>query len=268
MIDNEKELTIGDDSIHATHVQGGGRRFVVIVPPLFEEDARLRKVQVNLGRFLGGAGYDVLRFDYYGTGFSPGRYEDVTFERARQNLDEAVSYCRNRGAESIQLVGIRFGGYLALRALENGPVERVVAWEPVVNPPVYIKEVLRSEVATQMLIYGEVRQDRDRLIEQMRSQGRMYVEGYLISRDLYEQLAAGQAFKPGESLLDEGRVAFLYWQSKREQKRWASAGIRSQWVDGVRFGFNHIRYMEPRSDDLYRRTLEELNQDEKAPGTA
>lgn len=266
MIKNEREITIGGGSIHATHHSAGGRRFVVVAPPLFEEDARLRKVLVNLSRSLCDAGHDVVRFDYFGTGFSPGRYEDVTLERTRRNLREAIEYCRGQNADRIQLVGVRYGGYLALRALEEADVDGVVAWEPIVDPAAYAKAVLRSEVATQMLIYGEVRRDRDRLIEAMRTDGRIYVEGYLICSDLYDQLAAGTAFKPDGALSSANNVAFVYWQTRREHKRWSSGGIRCHWVDGVRFGFNHIRYMEPRSEELYRRTLAELRRDEEAPG--
>ena len=267
MIENEREITIGADSIHATHHSAKGRRFVVVAPPLFEEDARLRKVLVNLSRFLCAEGYDVVRFDYLGTGFSPGRYEDLTLERARQNLGEAIEYCRLNGGGRVQSVGVRFGGYLALEALDSASVDSVVAWEPVLNPAVYIREVLRSEVATQMLIYGQVRQDRERLIETMRSVGRLYVEGYLISSLLYDQLADGQAVDTDRLAAAAKDCAFVYWQTRREQKKWSAAGIRSLWVDGVRFGFNHIRYMAPRSDELYRQTLEELKRDAEAPGT-
>jgi alpha/beta superfamily hydrolase len=266
LIQNEREITIGVDSIHATHYCADGRRFVVIAPPLFEEDARLRKVLINLSRFLCDAGYDVVRFDYYGTGFSPGRYEDVTLERARQNLDDAIEYCRGSNAGRIQSIGVRFGGYLALGALAQESLDSVVAWEPVLNPAVYIKEVLRSEVATQMLIYGEVRRDRERLIEDMRSIGQLYVEGFLISSALYDQMAAGQVIKSDRLLADSKDFAFVYWQTRREQKKWSAAGIRSHWVDGVRFGYNHIRHMAPRSDELYRQTLEELKSDAEAPG--
>jgi len=268
LIKNERDITIGRDGIHATHYRADGRQFVVLAPPLFEEDARLRKVLVNLSRFLCDAGYDVLRFDYYGTGFSQGHYTDVTLERTRQNLDDALEYCQSTGAERVHLIGVRFGGYLALRSLDNKSVDRVVAWEPVMNPATYIKEVLRSEVATQMLIYGEVQQNREQLVKSMRSSGRLYVEGYLISSDLFNQLSDGQAIIPGETFADTGKIAFVYWQSRREHKKWSSGGVRSHWVDGVRFGFNHIRYMEPRSDSLYRQTLEELKRDDEASGTA
>jgi alpha/beta superfamily hydrolase len=267
LIHNEQEIELGPDKIYATHYRAEGQRFIVVAPPLFEEDARLRKVLVNLSRYLCDAGYDVVRFDYYGAGFSPGRYEDVTLERTRQNLDDAVAYCRGKGADTIQSVGVRFGAYLALGALGRASLDRVVAWEPVLNPAAYIKEVLRSEVATQMLIYGEVRQDRDRLIEAMRSHGRMFVEGYLISSELYDQLAQGQVVETDRLIADSRDFSFVYWQTRREQKKWLSNGVGSYWVDGVRFGFNHIRYMAPRSDELYRQTLEELKRDEKAPGT-
>jgi pimeloyl-ACP methyl ester carboxylesterase len=264
LIQNEREITIGGDSIHATRHTAGGRRFVVVAPPLFEEDARLRKVLVNLSRYLCNVGYDVVRFDYFGTGFSRGGYEDVSLERTRQNLLDAVEYCRGFDCGRIHLLGVRFGGYLALRALDCTGVNGVVAWEPIVDPAAYIREVLRSEVTTQMLTYGEVRQDRERLIEAVRSEGSIYVEGYQISREFYDQLAGGKVFKPGDSLAGENRVAFIHWQTRREHRRWSSRGIRCRWVDGVHFAYNHIRYMEPRSDELYRHTLEELRRVEEA----
>lgn len=262
MIDNEKEVAIGPDGIHATHHCATGQRFVMVAPPLFEESARLRKVLVNLSRFLCAEGVDVVRFDYYGTGFSPGRYEDVTLERTRRDLDSAVEYCRGAGAKDVHVIGVRFGGYLALQSLDHSSLARVVVWEPVVDPAAYIREVLRSEVATQMLIYGEVRRDRDRLVETIQSDGRLYVEGYCLSRDLYDQLANGPVVTPEALSSAVDKTGFFYWQTRREHKRWSTGGIRSHWVDGVRFAFNHIRHLEPRSESLYRQTLEELRRDE------
>jgi alpha/beta superfamily hydrolase len=261
LIDNEREIKIGADAIHAIHHRAGGGRFAAVAPPLFEESARLRKVLVNLSRFLCGEGIDVVRFDYYGTGYSPGRYEDVTLERAGRDLADTIAYCRDHGATRLDLIGVRFGGYLALGELENPLLSRIVAWEPVVDPAAYIREVLRSEVATQMLIYGEVRRDRDRLVEAIRADGRLYVEGYCICRDLYDQLAGGRVLTPEAVSRSTHKAALLYWQTRREQKRWSGGGCRSRWVDGVRFAFNHIRHLDPRSEPLYRQTLEDLTTD-------
>jgi alpha/beta superfamily hydrolase len=258
MIDNELEITIGEGSIHATHHRADGRHFVAVAPPLFEESARLRKVLVNLSRFLCSHGYDVVRFDYHGTGYSPGRFEDVTLERAGKDLEHALGYCHESGAVETHVIGVRFGAYVALRALDNTLNGRVVAWEPVVDPAAYIKEVLRSEVATQMLIYGEVRRDRDRMVEIIRDEGKLYVEGYCVCRDLHDQLASGSVVTPDGLTPNSGKTSFIYWQTRREHKRWSSAGIHSHWVDGVRLAYNHIRHLEPRSDALYQCTLEEL----------
>ena len=258
MIENEKEIELGSSSIHATHHCATGERFVVVAPPLFEENARLRKVLVNLSRFLSRQGYDVVRFDYFGTGYSPGRYTDVTLERAQTNLDEAITFCRQHSSKEIWMIGVRFGGYLVLRVLPNVPDVRVVAWEPVMNPAAYIKEVLRSEIASQMLIYGEVRHDRDKLVEIIRADGRLHIEGYCISSALYDQLSGGPLLDPDVLSPDADRTALVYWQSRREHKRWSSSDITSHWVDGIRFAYNHIRYLDPQPEPLYQQTLEEL----------
>lgn len=261
MIDNEREITIGSDSIHATHHLAAGDKFVVVAPPLFEECVRLRKVLVNLSRYLSSEGYDVVRFDYYGTGYSPGRYAELTLQRAQQNLADAIEYCKSQGASGVQAIGVRFGGYVALRAIGDDSVSRLVVWEPVVDTAAYVKEVLRADVATQMLIYGKPRQDRDSLVKTIQADGHVQVEGYCIGRDLYDEFAEGPAIT-AESLAPVAKKSsFIYWQSRREHKRWSSAGIRSHWVDGVRFAFNHIRHLEPRSEALYRQTLEELQLD-------
>lgn len=258
MIENEQNVEFGSSSIHATHHRAAGQRYVVLAPPLFEESARLRKVLVNLSRYLCGEGYDVVRFDYLGTGFSPGRYTDVTLESARRDLDDAIGYCRQNGADKVYVIGVRFGGYLALQTVDDDAVARVVAWEPVVNPSAYVKDVLRAEVASQMLIYGEVRHDRDYLIETVRSGNDIYVEGYRVCAGLYDQLIAGPALSPEAFQEHTKKIALVYWQTRREHKRWSTGGFNCRWVDGVRVAFNHIRQLEPHPDPLYQSTLREL----------
>ena len=255
MIPNEQQISIGPEAIHATHHQGDGEHFVIVAPPLFEEDARLRKVVVNLGRYLCAEGCDVVRFDYYGTGYGPGHYEDVTLERAAGNLEQTIEYCAAKGAKRISVVGVRFGAYLALGAAGRSDVNRVIALEPIANPAAYIKDVLRSEVTTQMLIYDKVLKDRDRLIEDLRTEGRAFVEGFCICGDLFEQMSSAPAIKPDEL---NDKVAVVFWQTRRDHKKWAAAHEQTHWVDGIKFAFNHIRYMGPRSDALYRVTLEGL----------
>ena len=258
MIENEEEIELGSDRIHATHHLAAGERFVVVAPPLFEENARLRKVLVNLSRFLSGEGYDVVRFDYYGTGYSPGSFADVTLERAQANLEDALAFCWQNGGEDVRVIGVRFGGYLALSSLERHPDLRAIAWEPVLNPAAYFKEVLRSEVASQMLIYGAVKHDREQLAEMIRSEGQLHLEGYCVSSSLVDQLGAGTRLDPDVLRPVEGRAAVVYWQSRREHKRWASSEINSHWVDGIRVAYNHIRYLDAWPEPLYQHTLEEL----------
>lgn len=258
MIKNELEIELGSDRVHATHHRAAGERYVVVAPPLFEENARLRKVLVNLSRFLSGEGIDVVRFDYYGTGYSPGRYTDMTLERAQVNLEDALDFCRQNGGEDVRVIGVRFGGYLALGSLSRFPGLRVIAWEPVLNPAAYFKEVLRSEVASQMLIYGAVKHDREQLVEMIRSKGQHHIEGYCVSSLFVDQLGTSPRIGPDVLSADADRLALVYWQSRREHKRWASSEISSHWVDGIQVAYNHIRRLDARPQPLYQVTLEEL----------
>src|SRR5690348_12970665 len=86
---HEDELFL-DDRIFATHHRAAGSTFTIIVPPLFEEHARTRKVLVNMARVLAGAGIDALRFDYPGTGFSAGSTAELTLAAAEAALKSAI----------------------------------------------------------------------------------------------------------------------------------------------------------------------------------
>jgi len=66
---------------------------------------------------LAAAGISALRFDHSGCGESGGRFEDVTLTRRIGELRAAVNHIRkNRGIESIALLGSSFGGDTVLFA--------------------------------------------------------------------------------------------------------------------------------------------------------
>src|SRR5262249_4657414 len=150
-----------DGGVFATHHRAESRDFVVVASPLFEEQARTRKILVNLARDLAGRSLQVVRFDYPGTGLSEGSHESLTLSGAVAALDHAIAYCRARGAERVLLVGLRFGASLALIAAPRLPLARVVVWEPVLDLAGYFQELLRPDMSSQMQTFGKVRHRRD-----------------------------------------------------------------------------------------------------------
>ena len=256
MIENESNIALGKMQSHAVHHKATGNHFVVIAPPLYEEGVRLRKVLVNVSRYLCERGYDVVRFDYFGTGFSPGDDLELTLSQAKEDLEQAVAYCGKHGAADIAMLGVRFGAYLALSSRINNPnVERVVAWEPITDPGRYLRALIRSEATSQMFIYGKILSDQEQLLQKMANEGQLYIEGYCVSSEFSDQL--NEAPVIDDKFLCEYRktTKLIYWQSGREHKYWLEKGFDSLWPQGVKIAYSHIRYLDPAPEALFKATL-------------
>jgi pimeloyl-ACP methyl ester carboxylesterase len=114
----------------------------------------LRRIAITLA----ANGYDVLRFDYYGTGDSAGEPEEVSLARWTDDIvlasDELLGVS---GAERVSLLGVRLGVALACRAAARAPavVDRIIAWDPVLRGDGYLAWLRWAEHARQPQRGGE-----------------------------------------------------------------------------------------------------------------
>jgi esterase/lipase len=95
-----------------------------------------------LAKQIARNGAHVLRFDYHGIGDSSGRVEQVDcLDVWANNVNESIEHLkRESGAETVMLLGQRFGGLLAGQtALERTDVNSVVLWEPVLKGASYLQ---------------------------------------------------------------------------------------------------------------------------------
>src|SRR5678815_2196063 len=90
---------------------------VIMCPPLGHEMLCTHRAYRHLAQRLAESGFPVLRFDYHGTGDSPG--SDLDEDRVGAwiaTIDDAIALMRESGAASIALFGMRAGGTLAAAA--------------------------------------------------------------------------------------------------------------------------------------------------------
>ena len=115
----------------------------VICPPFGHEYSSSHRTLRHLADALASCGVPALRFDYHGTGDSPG--SDLDPDRvARWRLDiaSAIEHARaSSGRTSVCLVGVRLGATVAAIAAAGGEVDYVVAWNPVVAGRTYVREL-------------------------------------------------------------------------------------------------------------------------------
>lgn len=120
------------------------RRGVVLCPAWGNEHLRAHKAMRRLAVLLADAGFHVLRFDYYGTGDSGGDTLDARPSEFAADARTAIEELRDVGGVTrVSLVGLRLGAMVAARAVAGRrDVDRVVLWDPVLDPAEHLEELL------------------------------------------------------------------------------------------------------------------------------
>jgi exosortase A-associated hydrolase 2 len=165
---------------------------VLFCHPFAEEKLWTHRVFVEFARYLAARGYTVLRFDYFGNGDSEGEFEQATVSTALSDISCAFNYLSNiETIDKISLVGLRFGAAMAAKFLEvykPDNVNKLVLWEPVVDGEQYVQEILRANLATQMIIYNEIRKNREIIVKELMQGINANIEGYEITKNMFTEL--------------------------------------------------------------------------------
>jgi uncharacterized protein len=185
--------------VHGCTLTGHPAWGVVFCGPFAEEKKCAHRVLVEAARGFCSADIACLRFDYRGTGDSPGEFAEATPEQWVEDILAATAYLRSaHGVTTVGLLGLRLGGALALRAAATGEgVDFLVLWEPVIDGKQYLAQNLRRSLIKAMLT-DEAQFDAGQV---RASQGEEYFDfdGYRVSREMRRQIEE-------ISLLDEGQA--------------------------------------------------------------
>ena len=134
---------------HAPELGRNAGLAVLICAPFGQEAIRSHRLFRVLAERLARAGVPVLRFDYFGTGDSPGEDADGEFEGWRRDVCAAHEELRRRtGARRIVWLGARLGATLAVLAARSGRCDpaRLLLWDPIVSGPAYLKHMRECHV--------------------------------------------------------------------------------------------------------------------------
>lgn len=165
----------------------------VFCHPFAEEKLWAHRVFVSTARGLAQAGVPVLRFDYRGYGDSDGRFEQFTLADHVADVQRAVAELRARvpTLSQVNLLGLRYGASVALLAAAGDPsVGRLVLWDPVVDMEQYLLDQLRSNLTTQMVLYGKVVTKREELVERIRAGEYVNIDGYDLGNPFFDEACA------------------------------------------------------------------------------
>lgn len=118
---------------------------VVLCHPMGQEYIHCHRAFRQLAIHLAQAGFDVLRFDFYGCGDSAGDGDQGNIDQWLADIGTAISEIKDAaGLTKAFLVGARLGATLAaLAGTQRSDLRGVVLWEPIVDGKAYVEELLR-----------------------------------------------------------------------------------------------------------------------------
>jgi exosortase A-associated hydrolase 2 len=237
------------------------RRAMLLIPPFAEELNMSRHTFARLARRLAKSGIGVLLVDLYGTGDSEGDFHDARWQIWRDDVLAGISWLIARGHDSVDLLGLRLGGVLAMDAAKLGSaqIDRIVLWNPVTSGRNHVNQFLR--LRTLGGISGdEMARETTKELRALLTGGQMIdVLGYRFSPPLAKDLDTlnlaefgaactanvdwfevtgenANGFSPGSSRildvwLEKGvRVAA---HPVLDKPFWALQGIEPHWGDGL-----------------------------------
>jgi exosortase A-associated hydrolase 2 len=169
----------------------------VMSHPFGEEKLWSHRVFVSCARALAARGHAVLRFDYFGAGDSSGMSADASLDSHRKDLLAALGALEQRvpAIQQIGLIGLRLGATFAALLADSNAQQQLnarlrdaplVLWDPVLDGDAYFQELLRSNLSTQLAVYGKVVDNREVLTARIRAGGSVNVDGYEIGKDLLD----------------------------------------------------------------------------------
>lgn len=177
---------------HAAEGPRASDTAVLLCPPMGHEALRSHRFYRLLALRLARLGFDVLRFDPYGTGDSPGGDEEGDLLGWRSDIKEAHSELVRRSKNTGRVVwfAARLAGSLAIQAsplLQHRP-KKLVLWEPVLDGAPYLQTLREKHVDELELSHAIPRADWRRQLRQDPTSFTEEALGFAISPMLQQQI--------------------------------------------------------------------------------
>lgn len=157
--------------------------------PFGEEMNRSRRATALTARALAAQGWAVLHLDLYGCGDSDGDFGEARWDTWKADLALGHSWLAAHTGQVVGLWGVRLGALLALdyARAAPAPVACFVLWQPVLRGGVYLNQMLRQRLASEMLAGGSASSQALRAALRREAQE---IGGYLVAPELADAIEA------------------------------------------------------------------------------
>lgn len=184
---------------------GSQRRWVLVIPPFFEELNKSRRTLRLLGDALSAQGLGCLLPDLYATGDSEGEPGEATWATWVNDLTCTRSWLLEHGATGVDLLALRGGALLAWDwlAATTQEVDRLILWQPILTGKQLVNHLIRLRLAAGLTSRGSA-DTAASLRERLTAEGSIEIAGYRLSAALLAGIERAALGAPAPRLV--GRV--------------------------------------------------------------
>jgi len=142
--------------LHLPAIQTPIDHGVILCSPIGYEHLHSYRGLRHLADSLAAQGIPTLRFDWHGTGDSPGSDRDPDRMGVwQQNLRDAIDWMKHvRGSRRISLVGLRLGATLAALVAEHQEIDNLVCWAPIPKGRAFVRELQAIDLTGEARVHG------------------------------------------------------------------------------------------------------------------
>jgi len=162
---------------------------LLIAPPFAEERKCSHRSLHRTAQALARNGFSCLRLDFWGMGDSQGAFEEADLETWVDDFCVGVDALRalQPGVRPGAL-GLRLGGSLCVRALQERTLGPCVLWQPLISGRAFLEESLKRKRIKRMMTQGKGAGAEEEVQDALFTGKVVDFDGYAVSPKMYRQL--------------------------------------------------------------------------------
>ncbi|MDZ7722680.1 MAG: alpha/beta fold hydrolase [candidate division KSB1 bacterium] len=134
--------------IMGVHHTSGQQRSLLLCHGLTGDKVEDHRLFVHTARAFSEENYDVLRYDFYGSGDSEGDFRQTRLSHNIDNIRDAVSFLRNIKYKQIAVLGMSLGAAAAILCANELPIDALILWSPVTDTRKLLTERMHVDPET------------------------------------------------------------------------------------------------------------------------
>lgn len=160
---------------------------VLVVPALWDEMNRSRRMIAECARRLNRSGIALFVPDLSGTGDSTGEAAEASWDDWLHQLQTIRKWIQACGFRVDGLIAVRAGALLAAASTFDHPMSQSIFWQPIQRGQTAVRQLVRVRVAASAL-RGDKRESATELTDRLLGGETVLAAGYPLCRDLVAPL--------------------------------------------------------------------------------